>query len=45
MFFDNGDTIEGLFQITNFELSGEYNGEQTFTCTLESSGAWTFSAA
>jgi len=42
MFFENGDTIEGSFQITKFEVSGAYNKEQTFTCTMESSGQWTF---
>jgi TP901-1 family phage major tail protein len=44
-FFGDGDTIEGSFQITKLELAGEYNGAQTFTTTLESSGAWTFTAA
>jgi TP901-1 family phage major tail protein len=42
VFFDNGDTLEGSFQITSFEVAGAYNKEQTFTATLESSGSWTF---
>ena len=42
LFFDNGDTLECPFQITSFEVSGAYNKEQLFTCTLESSGQWTF---
>jgi predicted secreted protein len=42
VFFDNGDTLECAFQITAFEVAGTYNKEQTFTCTLESSGQWTF---
>ena len=42
MYFEDGDTLECLFQITKFEVSGVYNKEQTFTCTLESSGTWTF---
>ncbi|WP_020471463.1 phage tail tube protein [Zavarzinella formosa] len=42
LFFDNGDTLECSFQITSFEVSGTYNKEQLFTCTLESSGQWTF---
>jgi len=43
--FDGGDTIEGSFQPTSFEASGEHNGVQTYTLTLESSGQPTFSAA
>jgi len=39
----DGDTIEASFLITNFEASGEYNKEFTFTATLESSGTLTFS--
>ena len=42
IFFDNGDTLECPFQITAFEVAGPYNNAQTFTCTLESSGTWTF---
>ncbi|CAN5263350.1 hypothetical protein BH10PLA2_BH10PLA2_00660 [soil metagenome] len=38
----DGDTIEASFLITNFEASGDYNKEFTFTCTLESSGALTY---
>lgn len=36
------DTIEGSFMVTSFEVAGEYNGEQAFSFTLESSGSWTF---
>jgi TP901-1 family phage major tail protein len=39
--FDNGDVIEGAFQITSFEAVGDYNGEQTYSITLDSSGALT----
>ncbi len=42
MFFGNGDTIDGTFQVTEYERTGEYNGEETFSATLESSGAVTF---
>jgi TP901-1 family phage major tail protein len=42
MVYVNGDTLSGNFQISKFEISGAYNKEQTFTCTLESSGAPTF---
>lgn len=45
MIFGDGDTIEGSFQVTKFEISGDYNGAQTFTITLESSAQWTFTAA
>jgi TP901-1 family phage major tail protein len=43
--FGDGDTIEGSFQITKFDVAGQYNGAQTYSITLESSGAWTFSPA
>ena len=36
--FGNGDTIDGSFLITSFEQAGEYNGEETYSLTLESSG-------
>lgn len=45
LFFNNGSTLEGSFQITKFDNSGAYNGAETFTITLESSGQWTFTAA
>ncbi|CAM5426807.1 Phage major tail protein, TP901-1 family OS=Afipia felis OX=1035 GN=BN961_01879 PE=4 SV=1 [Afipia felis] len=34
--------IEGLFQISSLEFSGEHNGEVTFDLGLESAGALTF---
>ena len=37
-------TIEGLFQISSLEFSGEHNGEVTFDLGLESVGALTFTA-
>jgi TP901-1 family phage major tail protein len=37
-------TIEGLFQISSLEFSGEHNGEVTFDLSLESAGALTFTA-
>lgn len=43
--FDNADVIEGSFQLTQFEVAGDYNGEQTYSLTLESSGALSVSAA
>lgn len=38
-------TYAGTFQLTTLEYSGEYNGEVTYSVTLESAGAVTFSAA
>ena len=43
--FGGADKIEGSFQITSFEAAGEYNGEQTYSATLESSGSFTFTGA
>lgn len=45
LIFDNGDTIEGDFQITTFERSGEYNGADEYSLALESSGAITVTEA
>ena len=38
-------TYAGTFMIASLEYSGEYNGEATYSVTLESSGSITFSAA
>ena len=38
-------TIEGAFQCTTLDYSGEYNGEAQFSMTFESAGALTFTAA
>ena len=43
--FDNGDVIEGSFQTVQFEVAGDYNGEQTYALTLESSGSLALSVA
>lgn len=37
-------TIEGLFQITSFELSGRHDAEVAFEIALESAGQLTFTA-
>lgn len=37
-------TIEGLFQITSFELSGRHDAEVAFEIALESAGMLTFTA-
>lgn len=39
-FFD----ITGSFKVTSFQLGSEYNGAITFSITLESAGALTFTA-
>lgn len=43
--FDGGDTIAGSFLVTSLDATGEMNGAQTYSVTLESSGDFTFTAA
>ena len=38
-------TYEGAFMVASLEYAGEYNGEVTYSVTLESSGAITFTPA
>ena len=45
MEFESGDTYTGSFQVTSCEQSGEYNGEVTYSITLESSGVIAYAAA
>lgn len=45
MAWADGDILEGSFMATGLDIGGKYDGEQTFSVTLESSGAWTFTAA
>jgi len=45
LFFNNGNTLEGQFQVESLTVAGEHNTEQTFTATLQSSGAYTFNPA
>ena len=40
-----GDSYEGLFQITSIERSGEYNGAETMSLSLESSSTLVYTAA
>ena len=47
IFNSNGttaDTLQASFLITSYERAGDHNNEETFTLTLESSGAWTYAA-
>lgn len=39
--YESGDTISGNFQCTSFENAGDFNGELTYSVTLESSGTIT----
>ena len=39
--FESGGTISGRFQVTKLDYAGDYNGERTYSLTLESSGALT----
>ena len=41
MVFQNGDIVEGDFQVTSFQYAGEHNGEQTYSISLASSGTIT----
>lgn len=40
--FDNGDSLSGGFQLTHFEASGSFDGEQIYNLTFESGAALTF---
>jgi TP901-1 family phage major tail protein len=41
----NGDSWSASFLVTSYARNGEYNGEENFDITLESSGAITYAAA
>ena len=43
--FGDGSTVKGAFIITSYERAGEYNGEDTFSVTLESNGTMTYTNA
>ena len=40
-----GDTFEGLFQIASLERTGEHNGAEEFSLTLESAGIIAYTPA
>lgn len=42
--FESGDKYGAAFQVTTLEYAGEFNGERTYSLTLESSGTVTFTA-
>lgn len=39
--FGNGGKVKALFAIGSFQVTGEYNGAQTFSAQMESSGPLT----
>lgn len=43
--YPNGDTIDGDFYLVNIEESGEYQDAVTFSASLQSSGAFTYTPA
>jgi TP901-1 family phage major tail protein len=36
--FESGDTMSGSFLVTRLDYAGDYNGERSYTLSLESSG-------
>lgn len=45
LLFPTIGTLAGDFVVTGFETGAPYNEAATFSCTLQSSGAFTFTAA
>ena len=43
--FSDGSKIAGAFLITSYERAGEYNGEETYSVTLESHNTITYTNA
>jgi len=37
--FESGERMRGRFLVTRLDYAGDYNGERTYTLSLESSGA------
>lgn len=37
--FESGETLSGRFLVTRLDYAGDYNGERSYTLSLESSGA------
>jgi len=42
LIFGDGSSIKGAFLITSYERAGEYNGEETYSVTLESHNTITY---
>lgn len=43
--FPNGDSITGTWNLVSFEESGTHNDAVKFSASIQSSGAWTYTAA
>lgn len=43
--FGNGDVLSGAFQVTSYQRSGNHNDDETYSISLESAGAVTFTVA
>lgn len=43
--FPDGDTLSGDLILTNYAETGSYEDAQTFTATIISDGAWTYTPA
>lgn len=43
--FSDGGSLSGDFFLQNYEETGPYDNSVTFTATLQSSDAWTYTAA
>lgn len=43
--FENGDTLECRFQISNYERTGDHDGAETYSLTLSSDGTPVYTAA
>lgn len=43
--FPSGATVDGDFRLNNLELGAEYNAAITFTAEIQSTGAYTYTAA
>ena len=43
--FANGNNITGAFMVTDYERSGNHDGEEMYSITLESAGTITFAAS
>ena len=43
--YGDGSTLDGSFLITSYERAGEYNGEETYSLTLESNNTVTYTNA
>ena len=43
--FSDGSKIAGSFLVTSYERAGEFNGEETYSVTLESSNTITYTNA